>query len=393
MIKKFFDADANEVASAPPAEQQPTVNPLSALASAGRMNFGGGQLDDVPEYKPQEQSQESQDVDVPADTATTQADSEAEVADVQPQAEAEEVAGQVDTEQPTAAEVRWQEIIKKEATETVLKELGFDDKVAGFLNHWKSGGDIQEYLREMATDYTKMPAEDVMRRQLRNEYPEASERQLELLFEEEVLRRYNIHPEDNSEDEIERGKELLEVKAMKYRKDLIANQQKYLLPPAPQNDPSAFEPDTQAIEQQRIIEDTKKSVLDSQPFRQVLSTNKLTIGEGDEAFQFPVDAKELPDIIYDSEKFLNSMFTVEQGKDGKVSLKADPEKQMLVAAVAKHGKQLFVELAKHYKAIGGKKAIEPIENPSTPQGVKATNTDAQNLTPAAMLAKMGRMGS
>jgi len=67
-----------------------------------------------------------------------------------------------------------------------LKEL--DPKMVKFLDTWKNNGDaLQDYLKEAATDYATMPSEDVMRHQLREEYPKASEKQLEILFRKEVI--------------------------------------------------------------------------------------------------------------------------------------------------------------------------------------------------------------
>lgn len=402
-IKKFFDADAIEVVSAPPTETatevvateaQQVVNPLSALAAAGRLNMGGEIIDEVPTYTPQTEEGVATETNPPADTANETVEEVKVHTFDEPSIETEVTTTQVEEPVVTKETVRWQDVIKNEATDTVLKELGFDEKVAGFLNHWKSGGDIQEYLREMSTDYAKMPAEDVMKHQLRLEYPKASEKQIELLYEEEVVSRYKIDPEVYDETEVEKGKMLLEAKAEKYRDGLIANQQKFLLPPAPKNEPQVIQPNNEAAEQQqRIIDDTKRSVLESPQFKQVLSTNRMVIGEGDEAFAFSANANELSDIIYDSEKFLNSMFTVKTESDGSIKLIADPEKQMLVAAVAKYGKQLFVEYAKHYKAVGGKKAIEPIENPSGVQASQVVKSESANFSPAAMLAKGGRMNA
>jgi hypothetical protein len=131
--------------------------------------------------------------------------------------------------------------------------------------------------------------------------------------------------------------------------------------------------------------------LDSPYYRKVLSDNKITFGEGGEAFNFPVNAGELPDILYNGEKFVQSMFKVGATKDGAITLEADPEHQMLVAATAKYGKQLFVELAKHYKALGSKKAIDPIENPSQVVKTQSNVPPEPQLSEIAQMAKHGKV--
>lgn len=384
-IKKFFNADAVETEAAPAPEAQ-AFNPLAALATAGRLNFSGGETDDVPEYTPQAEQQPEATTAENAVPAT-----EAEVATNVEQPETQSVAEEPQKlEEPAPEPVRWQEVIKQEQPEAVLKELGFDEKVVGFLNYWKNGGDLKEYFREASTDYTKLPPEEVMRHQLRVEYPKASDAQLEVLYQDKILERYKL-TDDFSEEEQNRGRLLLEAEADKYRDVLVERQQKFILPEAPKSEPKATEPDPMIAEQQRMIEDSKRSVIDSSLYRQIVSTNKLTIGEGDEAFSFPVDAKALTDNIYDAERMVSKLFNVSEN-GGKLKLTADPKKQILVAAVMEYGDKFLVEMAKHYKAVGGKKAIEPIENPSSTQPV-AVKTEAQNLSPAALLAKEGRMGS
>jgi hypothetical protein len=190
---------------------------------------------------------------------------------------------------------------------------------------------------------------------------------------------------------MERGRLLLEAKSEKYRNELINNQQKFLIPKPSEPQQVAPSVDPQQEMTNKMLDDNRKSVEDSPFYRQVLSNNKLTIGEGDEAFSFPVNATELPNIIYDPIQFVENMFEVTQGADGKVNLKADPEKQLLVAAVAKYGKQFLVEYAKHYKAIGSKKAIDPIENPSHPTRSTPTQSEPPPKSVAEAMAKSGRL--
>jgi len=389
-IKKFFNAEAAEApAAAPETEAAPQVQSIAAMmATAGRLNVTG-----EPAETPQHTATETTATEATPNGAET-ATQGAEATAAEPQVaattqEAQQTVAPIAAPPPAPPNVTWQEVLRKEQPDTVLKELGFDDKVVGFLNHWKSGGDVQEYLKEMSTDYTKMPAEEVMRHQLRLEYPKASEAQLASLYQRKVVDAYKIDANEYDEDDVAEGRLLLEAEADKYRDTLVERQAKFILPKAPET--KANVPDPQVAEQQQLIEDSKRSVVDSPQYRQVLSNNKITFGEGEDAFSFPVNAQELPEIIYDPSKFVESIFTVTQGQDGKLNLKADPEHQLMVAAVAKYGKGLFVELAKHYKALGGKKAIEPIENASIPSGAQPARSEAAPTSAAAAMAKSGRL--
>lgn len=391
-IRKFFNADAEEATAAPEAvaeaPQSPSQSIASMMAQGGRLNVTGETAE-----MPKDTAKETKAAEEAPNDAVTATDTEAtkgeETKEAATKKEAPQVAAPIAAPPPAPPTETWQSVLKKEQPDVVLKELGFDEKVVGFLNHWKSGGDLKEYLREMTTDYATMPAEEVMRHQLRLDYPKASESQLEILFKKKIVDAYKIDGDRYDEDEVTEGRLLLEAEADKYRDTLVERQSKFILPPPP----AAKEvgPDPQVLEQQMVIENSKKSVVDSPLYRQVLSNNKITFGEGEDAFSFPVDAKELPEIIYDPSKFVESIFTVTQGQDGKVNLTADPEHQLLVAAVAKYGKGFITELSKHYKSLGGKKAIEPIENESIPSGAQAAKSEIPPNSPAAAMAKHGKL--
>jgi hypothetical protein len=384
-FRKSFDADAEGQTGASSGNMADIV---SLMATKGVMNETAEQVAtpiDIAEavVKPNTEV---------AEGAVAATEEPTEVATPTPQTAAE-TPTETKTEvvpQSALVELSWQEVLKKQKpqSDTILKELGFDDKVVGFLNHWKNNGDVTAYLKELTTDYTKMPAEEVMMHQLRLEYPNLSERHLEVLYEEEVLNKYKL-TDDFSETEQERGRLLLEAKTEKYRKDLVNNQQNFLIPAPPEPTSTVEEPQGEATN--KVLQRNLESVVNSPFYKQVLSKNTLTIGEGDEAFSFPVDAAELPSIIYDPIKFVENMFTVTKGADGEINLEADPEKQMLVAAVAKHGKQFLIEYAKHYKSIGSKKAIDPIENPSRPNKSAPAKSDAPPKTAAEAMARNGRL--
>jgi len=394
-VKFFRNADAVEAPAAEAEVVETAVQSaeplpsdwLAQMAKSARLVNEG---EEAPEYK----AEAAQDAE-PESTPAVAADEP--TGEATPAAEAQaSVPTTVSTPQaaepPTAAD--WRDALKKEPPVSILKELGYDERMVNFLEHWRNGGDIQEYLKEAATDYKTMDAAELMRHQLRLEYPNVTEAQFEVLYEDEVLQRYKL-TDDFTEHEQERGRLLLEARASKFRPEFEKRQQEKLLPPPPpvqEKEIAPSEPDPQVVAQQKMLEDSRKSVLDSPYYRKVLSDNKLQFGEGGEAFNFPVDANELPDILYNGEKFVESMFQIDKDKNGELVLKADPEHQMLVAATAKYGKQLFVELAKHYKAIGSKKAIDPIENPSQVTTVQTqVPLEKQPQSDAALLAKFGRV--
>jgi hypothetical protein len=231
-----------------------------------------------------------------------------------------------------------------------------------------------------------MPAEDVMKHLLRKEYPRASEQQLNILYKKEVIDAYRLDPERYEPEEVEEGKMLLEAKADKYRDNFAEEQKKFLLPQPPEPN---TEVDNTEVERQQAVEAYHSQIKESSYTKNIVTNGKITFGEGDEAFNFPVQANDLVGILTDTDKWASTMFKVEQNAEGKQTFVPDVEHQMLVAAVAKYGKGLFTEFAKHYKAIGGKAAIDPIENAKLPD---SSTPSAATAAPTSIAAAMATQG-
>lgn len=293
-------------------------------------------------------------------------------------------------------------VLSKEQPENVLKALGFDDKsvsflselksldpkMIGFFETWKQGGDVRAYLDEASRDFTQMPAEDVMRHQLRLDYPRATEAQLDILYKKEVVEKYNLNSYD--EDEVNEGKLLLEAKADKYRDELQQLQQDKLIPSSSQYS------EQQIAQQQAIMEYTNgvvKEFSDNPYTREVLSKNSITIGEGADKFVFPIDGKEISDLVINGDQTGDLMFDRVKGADGQEQLVPKAEHQLLVATVNKYGTKFITELAKHYKSLGSRAAIEPIDN-ARPSGTRVpSGTESEPNTVAGAMAKYGRVNS
>lgn len=293
-------------------------------------------------------------------------------------------------------------VLNREQPESVLKALGFDDKsvafinelknldpkMIGFLETWKQGGDVMAYLNEASRDFSQMPAEDVMRHQLRLDYPRATEAQLDILYKKEVVEKYNLNSYD--EDEVNEGKLLLEAKADKYRDQLQQLQQEKVLP-------SSSQYSEQQIAQQQAIMEYANGVVkefnDNPYTRDVLSKNSITIGEGADKFVFPINGKEISDLVIHGDASGDLMFDRVKGPDGSEQLVPKAEHQLLVATVNKYGSKFITELAKHYKSLGSRAAIEPIDN-ARPSGNRMTSSsDSEPTTVAGAMARYGRLSS
>ena len=305
---------------------------------------------------------------------------------------------------PTVSPPTWQEVLKQQSSQAVLKELlgnedaaafasqmkNVDPKMIAFFQKWQSGEDLIPYLKELTTDYSKMAAEDIMRSHLRTEYPKATEAQIEALFKRQVVNAYSL----DSEDELEReeGRLLLEAIADKHRQTFVNKQQEYLLPKyspaAPEVDPA----EAIAAEAERVY---VSNVKEGEFTKSVLSNKQLVFGEGDEKFNYPVEPSQLLDLILDNDKFRDQLVSITTDANGKPNVTPNLQKMFLVANILadkNNGNDFINALAQHYKTLGAKSAIAPIENPSN------SNTPASPLTPEAKprsiaeaMARQGRI--
>lgn len=393
MTKKFYDIGAADDTSSGAAETSPQTDSIAAIMAREGVKSS-----------PDEASQpfivnnsKSEDNESPSVDTTTGGKSQREAASSQKEESVPE--HHVDEESET---YDWQEQLKSQNPEDVLKALGYDEKLVsfvqdlkevdpkmiGFLNHWKSGGDLKEYLDQASMDFASMPAEEVMRHQLRQDYPKATEAQLDILYKKEIVEKYNLNSYD--EDEVNEGKLLLEAKADKYRDQLQELQQEKILPNS-----EAFLKE-RAEQEQRMVEyaNTVVNSFTENPYtKEVLSKNVLTIGEGADKFSFPVNGKELADLVINGDTTGDLMFETKKGNDGQEMLVPKAQHQLLVAAVNKYGEKFLVELAKHYKSLGGKSAIDPIENARPIESRNTSYSESDPTTIAGAMAKYGRMNS
>jgi hypothetical protein len=398
-IKKFYDIEATEpVASNETTNGAPVESIAAIMARQGvksglseeaamppRVNNGASKASSVKEDSPVEPTKEE-----PKAEKVEKASAREEAEVPEPQKEKEQ-----------KAEISWQETIKSQQPDEVLKALGFDEKaisfinelkdvdpkMVNFLNSWKSGLDVKEYFNELSKDFSTMPAEDVMRHQLRLDYPKATEAQLEILYKKEVADKYNLNSYD--EDEQNEGKLLLEAKADKYRDELVRMQEEKLLPKAPDNSEEI------RAEQERLNEISQNLIkeFNENPYtKEVFSKNAITIGDGNDKFTFPIDAKEVADLVINGDKTGDLMFE-KVTKNGQESFVPRTQHQLLVATVNKYGEKFITELAKHYKSLGGKAAIDPIENARPKESRNVSNASPEPTTLAGAMAKYGRLNS
>lgn len=305
---------------------------------------------------------------------------------VKPEAEARvETPPPAKQEQVTASD--WRQELKKADKAEILKELGYDDKMVGFFNKWSTDGNISEYLKAVTMDYAKMSPEQLMRYQLQEDFPEFTPEEIEELYTAKVTEAFKLDPEVNTEAEIKRGKLLLTAETKKIREGFIQRQKEYVLsakPPAPGPDERAIQAQQQEIEQQAYMDRFNAAITGHEATKSLMANKTLTVGEGENAFNYGVtDPQQLIAILQSPQEYVKHVFRAD---DSPIV-----DKQLLIAAVARDGNAFVNELIKYGRSLGGKSAIEEIENAKKPDATTAKPEVA--LTPAQALAKSGTISS
>jgi len=204
-----------------------------------------------------------------------------------------------------AQEVAPQPELSKTETKTADPVYNFkDDFIKGVVEFYEKTGDITPYLQAKTVDFSSMSDEEIMRRELREQYSELSDKAFDKLFRQEVIDKYKLDADEWGEDEAEYGRELLKIQAAKSREKFLDWQRNFQAP-----EPEQVEDNTQELLQQ-----FEESVRNNEITRQILDAKKISIQSGDDSFQFEVpNADAMVDMTIDNDKFFGQ-FATEPGK-------------------------------------------------------------------------------
>jgi len=408
-LKKLYNAEAVETpAAAPEVTPEPikeTPSIASLMAKQGVMNSNEGMV--ATPISIDRRTEETQTTKVEAPVEPTTAETKVEETKVETPSPVEKVEAKQEPQKEAVnakSEVNWQDALKGQQPEAVLKQLGFnerqaefiaglkdvDEKVLNLLDSYKKG-EYMDYLKLSSIDFEKMPAEELMRHHLRKEYPKASEEQLDALYEKEVIEKYNL----DSEDETTRNKGLLLIEAIadKYRDGFVEEKNKFLLPPYQEKAAENVQETPEQLEAKRQVEQLVSSFKDDNYTKQVLKSGMISIGEGEEAFNFSVNGEELVDLVLNGDITGELTYEKVPGESGAESYRAKAKHALLVASINKYGDKILTELAKHYKSLGAKATLDPIDNASSVKPAHSAESEKAPTTVAEHMAKSGRLNS
>jgi hypothetical protein len=249
--------------------------------------------------------------------------------------------------------------VKDIETELVSNPYEFiekDEFLKGLVDFYKKTGDVTPYLQAKTVDFTKMADEDVMRRELREQYPDVSDKAFDRLYKQQVLDKFKLDADEWGDEDSELGRELLKVEASKLREKFLGWQKQYQ---APVSDVEK----AQLEEQERIVNDFKKFEEDVKlnPVTQsIISDKRIVVKTADGEFNYELQTPEvLLDMTVDNTKFFNQF----ANHDGKL----DYDRWYKTAAYSQNPEQFEKSLINFGKTLGRAEVTKEIKNPSTTQ--------------------------
>lgn len=229
-----------------------------------------------------------------------------------------------------------------------------DDFIKEVVEFYEKTGDLTPYLQAKLVDFNAMTDEEIMRRELREQYPDVSDKAFDKLYRQQVVDKFKLDAESFEEDDVELGKELLKTEAAKLRAKYLDWQKGFKAPEPKSNDE---EESRKAQEAQAQLEAFVGKIKEDAITKSILDSKRIAIKAGDSEFNYELaDPNELLDMTIDNTKFFGQ-FTK---PDGQIDL----EKWYLTSAFAKDPAEFIKNLGNHFKGLGREEITKELKNPS-----------------------------
>lgn len=263
------------------------------------------------------------------------------------------------------------EVIAAFKRDELLEALGLDKFDIEFTTYRKNGGDPYKYLAAKTTDWTKVSDVDIMKAELKAEYPMFSQDKLDKLYSEKIYKKYGL-TEDASEDESEYGKILLEADAYKARQKRIEEDSKLVIP------------DTIQAAQEEKVPDLRPMYMENPSIKQIIESKKVVADGGADGYKFNFKVSN-PQVLVD--------FWVDPQASGKYLFnekgEPDVDKQMFMSLVGIDHKQVIKQLIDYGRNYERSERLKTSQGGGQKQSVIPASTNAPDWSNA----KDGRVGS
>jgi len=229
-----------------------------------------------------------------------------------------------------------------------------DDFIKGVVEYYEKTGDLTPYLQAKLVDFNGMSDEEVMRRNLREQYPDVSDKAFDRLYKQQIVDKFKLDADEWGEEDSDLGRELLKVEAAKARQKYLEWQQGFRAP-EPVQSQEAQQEDLQVKEALRQFESSVKS---SPLTNQILNDKRIAIKIGDSEFNYELpDAVSMVDMTLDNDKFFQQ-FAAGEGQ-------LDYSKWYKTVAYSQNPELFEKALINYGKTLGREEVTKEIKNPST----------------------------
>lgn len=225
-----------------------------------------------------------------------------------------------------------------------------DDFIRQAVEFYEKTGDLTPYLQAKTVDFSTMSDEEIMRRNLREQYSDLSDKAFDRLYKIEVTDKYKLDADEWAEEDSELGRELLKSEATKLRSKYQDWQKNFSAP-----EPEVTQEQNDAVEQLQKFEQEVRS---NEFTKSLIEGKKLTIKTADGEFNYEIpQAETLLDMTINNEKFFGQF--------------ANPEGQLdygrwyKTAAYSQNPEMFEKSLINFGKTLGRSEITKEIRNPST----------------------------
>ena len=250
-----------------------------------------------------------------------------------------------------------------------------DDFIKGVVEFYEKTGDLTPYLQAKTIDFEKMSDEEILRRNLREQYSELSDSAFDRLYKQQVVEKYKLDNDEWSEDEAQLERELMKVEASKIRSKYIDWQKGFRAP-----EPEADNSQNEALE---LMKKFEQDVLNHSHTKSLLENKKISLKTPDGEFNFEVpEAESLLGMTLDNDRFF-AQFANEQGQ-------LDYDKWYKVAAYSSNPEVFERSLINYGKALGRQEVTKEIKNPSISLGGDVPTEDTGDFNSGLLNAFLSR---
>lgn len=268
---------------------------------------------------------------------------------------------QAASDTPTQPAFNLDEEIKKVDRKELLKKLGVNEFTIEMDEYLAKGGNASDYIAAKGYDWNKVSDEELIKQELKNQFPDASDVQISRLYN----KKYNQREEDLDEDK-EDGLLLMKTEARRLREEKIAKQNSFKIPEAviPQVKDEAYEQWKQQQESQPALMKQLSEYYQNHEATKRLNESKrvaVNLGEGVPAFNFSVNNTEaLTRVFTDGGQTAQKLMSNEKGEP-------DVAKQQLISLFMYNPVKYSQDIFNYGVQMGKKKLVDEGQNAQKPQ--------------------------